>query len=58
MSVSGNKLISVLVEALSVEELEELLAKKKNAVLPVKVTEDTKWEQYYKKRLLTEVFNK
>ncbi len=49
---TGDKLLSVLVESLSVEDLEKLLAKKKKAGKPKKMTEDEYWENYYKERII------
>ena len=53
MNLSGDKIINVLADSLSVEEIEELLARKKNTTRPDKVTERTKWMEYYKNEFLS-----
>jgi hypothetical protein len=51
MSITGDKFINVLVDSLSVEELENLLKQKRNVVKPEKVTEKRKWIEFYKQQL-------
>ena len=52
MNLSGDKIISVLTDSLSIEEIEKLLERKKNTIRPDKVTERTKWMEHYKNEIL------
>ena len=49
--MTGDKLMNLLIESLSVEELEEILMKKKSISTPKPMTEGEKLEQHYRKEL-------
>ena len=51
MALSGNKILDTLLNSFSVEELEELLRKKKNAGKPKPQTKREKLKEYYTKEL-------
>lgn len=54
MQSPGDKILTLLIDNLSVIEIENLLAKKKG--LPEKVTEETELEIYYTNLLEKKVF--
>ena len=52
MSVTGEKILSVLIDSLSVEELEILLDKKRNTEAPKIMSEEQKCINDYKNELI------
>lgn len=52
MARTGDKLMSVLIDSLSVEELETLLEQKKNAGKPKQMTYEQEWTNYYREEII------
>jgi|GEM_PF-6577773 len=48
----GDKILQTILDSLTVEELESLLEKKKNALSPKEMTEDEMWINHYKNEII------
>lgn len=48
----GAKILDVLIDSLSIEDLERLLEQKKCAKSPNELTEDEKWINHYKNEII------